>query len=134
MSKKQKIIIGISIAVFIVLLIIAGFIYEYYKKKNEDTTARSEQAKESVISQTTNQIGGEIIEDGFNITYESGENRFIITVTKEPFDEYKKRGEEYLKNKGIDLCKINYLVLAGHGVTAPDNVGSGSCEATKLGP
>lgn len=119
MNKKQKIIIFITIITIILLAIGVGFLLDYYSKKNDKENKKSDQAKESVISQTADQIGGEITEDGFNITYESGKDRIIITVTKEPFDEYKKKGEEYLINKGVKLCDINYLVLPARGITAP---------------
>jgi hypothetical protein len=126
MDKRKKIptLIACLVAGLAITALIISGVLDNIKKRKEEAAKKS---AETVVSDTQNQIGGEIMGDGYYITYEQGKNRFIITITDEPFIDNQKKGEAYLKSRGVDLCKTEYLVLPSSGVTPPDNIVNSGC-------
>jgi hypothetical protein len=123
-KDKRNFIIFCAIAITaIIALVVVSIVGIINNKKS----VASNKATENVIADTQDQIGGEIVGDGYFITYEEGKKRFIITITDQPFVENQKKGEAYLKSKGVDLCKTPYLVLPSTGVVPPDNIVNGGC-------
>ncbi len=124
---KRKYIIFIVLLTLTALTI--GAMLSLRRKQQSPTGNSSAQkkAEQSLVTETTNQIGGEIIKDGFNISYESGEKRFIITITAEPFNENKQKAIDYLNSIGVKVCEENYVFLAARGVRRDNNQSTTSC-------
>lgn len=120
MNKKTKaILLVIALATFLLVVFINFFYQKQKQKEDKQQKEEAQIAKQRVVSEAEDEIGGVIVEDGFSISYESGKDRLIITITDEPYIENKEKAITYLKNKNIDLCEINYLILASRGIDVP---------------
>ncbi len=119
MSRKKIIIISVITLIFAVIIGINFYIQN--KKQDTDQEPSQEQPKEELIIDLQNEIGGEIIKTGFNISYESTKDIVIITITDIPLEENKENAFYYLERKGINICNINYLLMPGRGISFPED-------------
>jgi hypothetical protein len=118
MHKNKKIIIIIS--VILVLIFVTLYLLLVGDNQEQQNLKNPETAKERVIKSAQEQIGGVIMEQGFNISYESGVDRIIITITDIPFAENENRALDYLEGMGVNICQENIITLGGRGITIPN--------------
>lgn len=118
MSNKQKfylIIIGI-VALGIGALLF--FLLSFSSKKTAEESAKK---VNEIQKETAQQVGGVIVKEGYDISYEEGKSRTIITITDSPFLEKLENAKKELQAEGFDFCSDNYLVLTRGGVELPLN-------------
>lgn len=124
MNKKSIFIVSFILGILLIIVVLLLLFSD--NKKPDSGPVTKPKAEEEIMLKTEEQIGGVIIKDGFDISYESNKNRVIITVTDEPFKKNREKALAYLKDMGIDVCKINLIVLPGKGITPaedPLNIG-----------
>ena len=126
---KKKLLI-ISVTILIISLISVGSFY-YYKGQQAEKQKQAEeeklrQSKEKIINQLEQSEEANIVEDGFEVSYLSGEDKFIITIRKNPYKKNKEDALSYLKLHGIDPEKINLVILTRKGVDVPPDEEKGS--------
>jgi hypothetical protein len=117
--KNKKTIIFVAILLAFGLIVAINY---HFAKDKTPTVAEREEVKKSFIKDLEGEIGGEIIERGFSISYESGKKLFVITITDMPFEENRDRAFEYLKSKNIYLCDEDYILMAGRGIESPEGL------------
>ncbi|KKR18368.1 MAG: hypothetical protein UU65_C0002G0197 [candidate division CPR2 bacterium GW2011_GWC1_41_48] len=107
---RKKLIIAISVGTLIILGLLFALSYS-----NKQRKLKLEQAKEGIRQDVNNSVGGVLKEDGFKIGYLK-DGKVTITITKNPFAEYKQLAFAYLKKKGIDTSKENVIIFAAKDV------------------
>lgn len=118
MTTRKKFII---LSVLIVFLLVVVVNYAIQRQKQEEKTVEPEAAKEEIVLELEKEIGGTIIKEGFNISYESGKDLLIITVTDVPFSTNEQGAIEYLEQRGVDICETDIIILPGRGVDMPED-------------
>lgn len=114
-------IIYTTILVLVLALVSIYFIYINISKPTVPTASKNFVNNPDIneLQKTTsNQPGGYINGDGFEISYLETQQIYVITIKKEPFEQYKKMALDWLKYSGIDPKNIPYICSV-----TPDLVG-----------
>lgn len=120
MERKTKIIIIVA-AILMVFLFLVTLYFSTRERTREEQERKEEAAIRGVAKKAEAQIGGVIIEKGFNISYEAGPNRIIVAITDAPFVDNENRALDYLEDTGINICRTNIIVIGSAGVLEPEN-------------
>lgn len=125
LSRKQIVVLTLIVLFGLIIY----FVLQMPQEKEEEKKETSDKAEVKIISETQDWVGGNIVEEGFNISYESGKERLIITITDTPFITSVNKAKNYLTTRGYDFCTENYLVLTGTGIAKDANWDKGMlCE------
>lgn len=112
MHFNKKLII---IIILIVLLtgITLFFLLPKLKEKKQIETNRK---IESLNNNLNKAIGGNINEDGFQISYLESDKVYVVTVTKNPFNTYKDSAFRWLKDQGVNPNDLPHICMITRGV------------------
>jgi hypothetical protein len=119
MKLIEKIIILLSL----LLLILFGFQFWKYQELLRDQTGIENttiKGKQELLSKVYKEDDLTLIKDGYKITYLETSDDVLITITKNPFNDYKKLALQYIESFNINCDILNPIILAEKGLQITD--------------
>lgn len=121
MYKHKNLLIALSSITVLVVILFSAYLFNKNKSSQIATNPQPSQKGETNLKENINNaVGGYIQNDGFEITYNYSDQRFVITITKNPFENYKNSAYKWLGEQGIDTSKTRIICMISEGVNATE--------------
>lgn len=129
-NKITKILLLAAVG-SIIILAISFLGYELKQQKIKKILASNEIAKNALVNEINDSIGGEIIEDSFTLEYLDYSGDISVLITENPYEENKKKALRFIQSKGINVDYENIVFYPGKGVGKQEE--GGTCQSDGSG-